>query len=218
MGLREAKKERQRQEIVDAAVDLFRERGFEPTRVQDIVERAWISEGTFFNYFPTKQAVLDAAVEGYLDDVVDRLAERDETAPVLDQLEELVGEAATLFEGDPEFATLLSLNFQSALARGSQRERFGVLIEVFEEGQQRGELRGDIPAHRLAEAYMAVMLVTLSNSLLALGPGPGTADRGDDPLDVRLRQAWAILRGGMAVSDGAGIRPSRRRVRQGTRP
>ena len=53
--MREEKKQEQRQAIVDMALALFRERGFDETRVQDVTERLGISETTFFNYFPTKQ-------------------------------------------------------------------------------------------------------------------------------------------------------------------
>src|SRR5258708_15485102 len=64
MGLREEKKVEQRRSILDAATALFRKRGYEHTRVQDIIARLRISEATFFNYFPTKEALLyEFAVE-----------------------------------------------------------------------------------------------------------------------------------------------------------
>src|SRR5277367_2308042 len=58
MGLREEKKAEQRRAILDAAIALFRRRGYDQTRVQDIIDRLRISEATFFNYFPTKDALL----------------------------------------------------------------------------------------------------------------------------------------------------------------
>lgn len=62
MGLREEKKERTRREILDTAIGLFRERGYDNTRIQDIIERIPISEATFFNYFPAKDTRLEAFV------------------------------------------------------------------------------------------------------------------------------------------------------------
>src|SRR6266704_5134687 len=59
VGLRERKKQRQHDAIMEAAIGLFRERGFDRTRIQDILEHAEISLGTFYNYFPGKDAVLD---------------------------------------------------------------------------------------------------------------------------------------------------------------
>src|SRR5712691_7175954 len=57
-GLRERKKARLRQQIVETAVKLFRKRGYEKTRVNDIVRILEISQPTFFRYFPSKDAVL----------------------------------------------------------------------------------------------------------------------------------------------------------------
>ncbi len=58
LGLRERKKARLRQEIIDTAVRLFRKRGYEKTRIDDIVQSLEISQPTFFRYFPSKDAVL----------------------------------------------------------------------------------------------------------------------------------------------------------------
>jgi AcrR family transcriptional regulator len=57
-GLRERKKQRTRQTIVDAAFDLFEERGFDGTTIADIAEAAEIAPRTFFSYFPSKDDVV----------------------------------------------------------------------------------------------------------------------------------------------------------------
>jgi AcrR family transcriptional regulator len=57
-GLRERKKARLRQQIVETALHLFRQRGYENTRIDDIVHTLEISQPTFFRYFPSKDAVL----------------------------------------------------------------------------------------------------------------------------------------------------------------
>lgn len=47
-------------EVLDAALDLFIEKGFAQTRVEDIATRAGLSKGAIYLYFPSKEAVLDA--------------------------------------------------------------------------------------------------------------------------------------------------------------
>jgi AcrR family transcriptional regulator len=57
-GLRERKKARLRQQIVETSLHLFRQHGYENTRIDDIVQSLEISQPTFFRYFPSKDAVL----------------------------------------------------------------------------------------------------------------------------------------------------------------
>ncbi|HLJ42079.1 MAG TPA: TetR family transcriptional regulator, partial [Candidatus Acidoferrales bacterium] len=53
-GRRERRRTETRERIFRAALDLFAERGFMETTVEDITEAADVGKGTFFNYFPTK--------------------------------------------------------------------------------------------------------------------------------------------------------------------
>ena len=51
------------EEILDAALAEFTERGFEAARVEDIAKRAGISKGGVYLYFPSKTALLEALIE-----------------------------------------------------------------------------------------------------------------------------------------------------------
>ena len=44
-----------KQQLVDAAADLFADHGYAATRIQDICKRAGVAKGLFYWYFPTKQ-------------------------------------------------------------------------------------------------------------------------------------------------------------------
>jgi AcrR family transcriptional regulator len=57
-GLRERKKRATREAIADAAMKLFRARGFDAVTVADVARAADVSEKTVFNYFPAKEALI----------------------------------------------------------------------------------------------------------------------------------------------------------------
>jgi AcrR family transcriptional regulator len=75
-GLRERKKQRTREQIIDAAMGLFAERGYHATTIADIAEAADVAPRTFFSYFPSKEAVVFHNVERDLDSLANALAQR----------------------------------------------------------------------------------------------------------------------------------------------
>jgi AcrR family transcriptional regulator len=62
-GRREATKQANRQAILDAAREVFAELGYGAATVRDIVRRTELATGTFYNYFPDKEAVFRALLE-----------------------------------------------------------------------------------------------------------------------------------------------------------
>jgi AcrR family transcriptional regulator len=79
LPLRERKQQRVRRAIVDAALALFAERGFDDVTVSDIAERAEVGRSTFFRYFGDKQEVLFA--DDHRAELAERLAAKAATGP-----------------------------------------------------------------------------------------------------------------------------------------
>jgi AcrR family transcriptional regulator len=213
MGLRDQKRARQREAIIDAAMDFFAQQGFEATRVQDIARTLEISEATFFNYFPTKQAVLDAGVARHVEVIIAAMRELTPGPSVLDRVAELLRQSAGIMVAEPRFAALVALHLQLILAQGRQHEIYELLGRLLEEGQRRGEIRRDISAPRLAEALIASVLATMSNSFLA-PETDATSDQFGAHLHERIEETWAIFCTGIVPQSESA--PTRRRPQRQT--
>jgi TetR/AcrR family transcriptional regulator len=59
---RERRKDARPGELLDAALDLFVEKGFAATRSEEVAARAGVSKGTLFLYFPSKEELFKAVV------------------------------------------------------------------------------------------------------------------------------------------------------------
>lgn len=62
-------------EIVNAALELFLEHGYEKTSVSMIVERVGVAQGLFYYYFKSKEEVFQAAMQYHTDDFAQKLME-----------------------------------------------------------------------------------------------------------------------------------------------
>src|SRR5215211_993117 len=98
-SLRERKKARTRQALIDAALRLFAERGFEATTVADIADAADVSPRTFFTYFPAKEDVLFVGAKDRIERLRDALAKRAPDESFLDALRRAARDILT----DPTF-------------------------------------------------------------------------------------------------------------------
>jgi AcrR family transcriptional regulator len=71
------RKEERPSELLDAALEVFAERGYAATRLEDVARRAGVTKGTMYLYFANKEALFKELV-------------RKTTLPVVEMVEELV--------------------------------------------------------------------------------------------------------------------------------
>jgi AcrR family transcriptional regulator len=89
-GKRELTKAQNRAAIVEAAREVFAELGYDAAAVRDVIRRTDLASGTFYNYFPDKEAVFRAMLDESARDVRRRLLAVRAGAHTL---EEFVGDA-----------------------------------------------------------------------------------------------------------------------------
>ncbi|QLL07393.1 TetR family transcriptional regulator [Mycobacterium vicinigordonae] len=99
LGLRERKKVKLRENIVRCAVELFEQRGFDETSIDEIAERAEISPSTFFRYYATKEEVLLGADAALLQILIGCVSESFGRRPSLNGVMDGFLEFAQRFDG-----------------------------------------------------------------------------------------------------------------------
>ena len=151
---RERKKDETRRRIFLAAVDLFREKGYEHTTVDDITEKADVGKGTFFNYFPRKTEVL-----AYLSD--SRLLAIQENAeallaegrPAREKLLGLLTSMAEPYDEDPDLARYVLSELMARVFKPSPETValwHDLIVSIIRQGQERGDFRPGIDSERIA--------------------------------------------------------------------
>jgi AcrR family transcriptional regulator len=151
--------------IEDAANQLFIKQGFHATSMRDISRQANVSLGNLYNYYRTKEEILESIIEKYLividnklRDIFDSIQEPLEPESLL-KLGSLVKEVVN---GHHDFWLLMYidvLEFQNQHFRkmfegltNNLRRRFGA---EFEAAKKRGDLQPDVdPAIAFTAAYM----------------------------------------------------------------
>lgn len=66
-------KNQKKQEILNSARILFKERGFHNTRMDDIAIAAGVGKGTLYEYFKNKQEIFDESCFGYVESIIDNV-------------------------------------------------------------------------------------------------------------------------------------------------
>ncbi|MGE0058134.1 MAG: TetR family transcriptional regulator [Dehalococcoidia bacterium] len=130
-SLRKRHLDRTRQSIIEAAYELFHERGFAATTVDDIAERADVAPRTFFRYFPTKESVLFSH-QGKLQAIRERLAERPLDEPIGESLIAVMLSLGSENAMDQRYAELICRlsSENDSLIKAQRRE----MMELFTEG------------------------------------------------------------------------------------
>ena len=157
LGLRERKKARLRQQIIDTSIRLFRKRGYENTRVEDIVQILEISQPTFFRYFPSKDAVLREVGRRGFNCIKEHLqTELSSDATTAERLQRMYDDMAREVESDRPLWRAIVLSGAMDPVRSPQMRRAdevacALLKAVLQEGQKRGELTRKFPPAHMAE-------------------------------------------------------------------
>jgi AcrR family transcriptional regulator len=177
LGLRERKKAKLRQRIIETAVKLFRKRGYENTRIDDIVRALEISQPTFFRYFPSKDDVLRVVGRRGFYCIAKKIeSELSSEVTTGERLRRLYQTLAREVETDrPLWQAVVLSGAMDAVRSPDVREpeevAAGLLREILAQGQKRGEITRAFPVVHLAE-FMEGLYFTVVRHWAVDLPGP----------------------------------------------
>lgn len=157
-------------ELVRAAAELFSERGFASTRLEDVAARAGVSKGTVYLYFDSKEALFEAVVRDAITPNLDRaealLRSFDGSTPTLVRMLVPIFEALLdspipavlkiLVSESGNFPQLARLYADLVLKRG-----LAFMTRIVERGIERGEFRRVEPHHVAPLIVSPVLLLAL---------------------------------------------------------
>ena len=68
---RQRRKEARPQELLQAALQLFDQKGFAATRIDEVAQKAGVSKGTLYLYYPSKEDLFKAVVRQNLSSLIE---------------------------------------------------------------------------------------------------------------------------------------------------
>jgi AcrR family transcriptional regulator len=194
--IREMKKKETRQAIMQAAITLFSEKGFEKTSIEELARAAGIGKGTIYGYFQTKSDILHAFCEDELECLhVELTTNADREIPILQQMVSIYMSEFRQITENREFARLFMQ--QTAFPRDVDLDRhlanednyFKLLFPLLEKAQERGELRKDMELLYITGHFYGLYLLLVS----AWFSGRVKTDEAESALETLFRQAMEGL-------------------------
>ena len=162
-------------ELLAAALDLFVEKGYAATRVEEVASRAGVSKGTLFLYFASKEELFKAVVRGTIVEVIGE-AEQDaagfegHSAALMRELlmrwwnqccsSQLAGITKLMFAEGNNFPELAHFYNEEVVSRGTR-----LIHSVLVRGIARGDFRAvdpDVMTPVLVAPVMMLMMWTQS--------------------------------------------------------
>lgn len=172
--------------IVDAALELLAERGFQAATVEAIADRAGVGRNTIYRRWPSKEELIVDALQELVADLDDQ-----EGDDVYSLLLDWIRDFARVF-GDPLYGRILpvvlgELQRNPAFARVYSeqlvRPRYEALVGLLRRAVERGELRPDADVEQIADLVAAPPFVRF----LPVGLPPVTEHYAEDLLETIWR-------------------------------
>jgi AcrR family transcriptional regulator len=165
LSLRDIKHSLTEQTIIEKALALFREHGFDQVSVKQIAKAAMVSEKTIFNYFPYKELIVLAGFQPQLNDVMDTIQQQiDEITEPTEVLRNFSTSLAELCLADQALASIVIAELLTLdPARLAQSMRYipdpnAPIRTVMTLARAQGKLHSEISVEYATEFFLSSVL------------------------------------------------------------
>ncbi|MFT7609905.1 MAG: AcrR family transcriptional regulator [Candidatus Aldehydirespiratoraceae bacterium] len=164
-----------RDELLAQATLRFSERGYRDTSVSQIARDVGLKQAAVYRYFPSKEALFDAAVLADMEAVIAAAFDAPIPLPFPDALPGFFLRIQATADEHPLISRVLANQEPGVLARlvdsPTVRTFEGALREQMREGQHKGEIRSDIDIDLVARGYETIIFALLI-ARASTGPDP----------------------------------------------
>ncbi|MBN2284348.1 MAG: TetR/AcrR family transcriptional regulator [Deltaproteobacteria bacterium] len=190
--------------IIDAALEVFCEKGYANTRMADIAKKAGVSYGLVYHYFESKEAFFDNIVEKWWNTLYEMLEnQRQSDAELKEKLANIIRFFLDTYSNRffllSIFITEVSRSSLYRTERGLMRFRkfFTMCDEIMSDAQKKGILRKDVPPHYMTYIFLGAMEAFIS--VMVLGKEKLNRQRAERTINAIIR---IFLCGAMTAAAG----------------
>ncbi len=167
--IREQNKIKKRRCILDAAIKLFSQKGYEQTSIEELAKEAGVGKGTVYSYFHTKRDIVKAFCDDILEFTRSELAAKTKPdTPLTEQLMVIFMADFKYVAENKEFSRVFLQ--EKVFPKESfseedfemQNDYFEMLYPIYQRAQERGELRKELELLHISGHFYALYLLLVS--------------------------------------------------------
>jgi AcrR family transcriptional regulator len=164
----ERRRRRSRAALVDAAIELFQEKGLRDTTIEEICARVDIAPRTFFNHFETREHLYQAIARLRAVQFVEQLdAVREDPRPLAPRLNDFFAVISAYLVARPLWRQLVGEMFHLRHEGGSEAACSRVMgqaaLRFVRDGVRRGEITRRHRPEVLADIFLGAQTIAISN-------------------------------------------------------
>lgn len=167
------KKDLRRQQIIQAAAEVFGNSNFQSAVVSEIAQKANVAEGTIYQYFKNKEDLFFSIPAQKTEEFCEEFnLHLQGIHDALSKIRKLIWYYLYFFKTNPAYTRILMLemrvskSFIKSETYGRIKAFTNKILEIIKEGQQEGSIRKDVDIYTIRELMLGIMEYRVTRWLL----------------------------------------------------